>query len=119
MAQMVIKDKGSNYSEDTSFDDELSDWQRDSMNYAKQLAASRNPIDKRFIDLYVCRKMEEEGVSLGFQNNGYINREQKLSLEPIEMVRQMAAKNSIIIPRANSPSKLRSTPLSPISSEQT
>ena len=65
MAQMVIKDEGTN-TEETSFDDELSDWQRDSVNYAKQLAASTNPTDKRFIDLYLCRKMAAEGVSLGF-----------------------------------------------------
>ena len=62
---MTLKNEGTN-TEETSFDDELSDWQRDSMNYAKQLAASTNPTDKRFIDLYLCRKMGAEGVSLGF-----------------------------------------------------
>ena len=116
MAQMVLKDEGTN-SEETSEDDELSDWQRDSMNYAKQLAASCDPTDKRFVDLYVCRKMAEGGVQLGFQNNEYINREQKLSIEPIEMVRRISEKKPFHIPRPKQRAKSPATSL-PFLAEQ-
>ena len=78
MAQMIIREDDSQ-SSNTSPDDELSDWQRDTMAYAKQMANSQDPIDKRFINLYLVRKADQKNIHFGLQNDILLshNRAQK------------------------------------------
>ena len=80
--------------DETSCDDELSDWQRDNMDYAKQIAASRDQVDKRFIDLYLCRKVAQKGARMGFKSDLFINRKQSLSMGPIDMVHRLEKRRS-------------------------
>lgn len=54
MSQLIIRE--STDFEKTSDDDELSDWQKDEMNYAQSMANSKDKVDKRLIDLYLIRK---------------------------------------------------------------
>ena len=55
MSQMIIREDDTQTS-GTSSEGELSDWQRDNMNYADKMATSKDPIDRRFINLYIYRK---------------------------------------------------------------
>ena len=57
MSQMVIRES-SNF-EETSSDDELSDWGGDNMMYAYSMLMSRNKVDNRLIDLYRIRKASQ------------------------------------------------------------
>ena len=66
MSQMVIHES-SNF-EDTSSDNQLSDWGADNMHYADQMIQSRNKVDNRLIDLYKIRKASQQGLHLGFKN---------------------------------------------------
>ena len=63
MSQLVIRE--SSNLDETSDDSELSDWQRDNMDYAKALAESRNKVDERLINLYRIRKANQNGHMLG------------------------------------------------------
>ena len=54
MSQLVIRE--SSNMEETSQDEELSDWQRDNMAYALQMASSADKIDERFINLYRIKR---------------------------------------------------------------
>ena len=54
ISQLVIRE--SSDLDETSSDRELSDWQRDEMDYAKRMAQSSNIIDKRLIGIYRLRK---------------------------------------------------------------
>lgn len=54
LAQLVIRE--SSNMEETSSDAELSDWQRDSMDYVKLMTQSTNKVDSRLIELYRIRK---------------------------------------------------------------
>ena len=68
MAQMIIREDDSQ-SENTSSDAELSDWQRDNMAYAAQMANSVDPVDKRFVNLYLLRKADQKDIRFGFAND--------------------------------------------------
>ena len=54
MSQMIIRES-SNF-EETSSDDQLSDWENDNMSYAKQMAFSNNKVDARLMNLYMISK---------------------------------------------------------------
>ena len=66
MSQMVIRE--SSNLEETSSDNELSDWQRDNMAYAKRMAQSSNTVDQRLLNFYRIRKAHQKGIHLGFDN---------------------------------------------------
>ena len=65
MSQLVIRE--SSNLDETSEDAELSDWQRDNMDYAKAMTESQNLVDQRLISLYKIRKAHQTGKSLGFE----------------------------------------------------
>ena len=52
--------------EETSEECDLSDWQKEGMNYTKRMLKSSNPVDQRLIKLYKVRIAEENGIHLGF-----------------------------------------------------
>ena len=54
MSQMVIRE--SSNLEETSTDNELSDWQRDNMEYVKKMTESNNKVDLKLLNLYRIRK---------------------------------------------------------------
>ena len=54
--------------DETSSDDELSDWQQDDMVYIKRMIKSPNETSKRLLNLYKVRQAHNAGVNLGFQN---------------------------------------------------
>ena len=51
---MIIRE--SSNLEETSSDDDLSDWQRDKMDLAEIMVKSDNRVDQRLIDIYRIRK---------------------------------------------------------------
>ena len=53
MSQMVIRES-SNF-EDTSDDEELSDWGKDDLHYANQLIKSKDKVDKRLVDIHMLK----------------------------------------------------------------
>jgi hypothetical protein len=53
MSQLVIRE--SDNFDETSSDDELSDWQRDDMIYVKRMMQSSNKVDARLLNLYKVR----------------------------------------------------------------
>ena len=57
MSQLIIRES-SNF-EETSCDSELSDWQRDNMQYARSMTHSTDKVDKRLISLYMMSKAHE------------------------------------------------------------
>ena len=57
MSQLIIRES-SNF-EETSYDSELSDWQRDNMHYARVMTHSTDKVDKRLISLYMMSKAHE------------------------------------------------------------
>ena len=59
MSQLVIRE--SSNLDETSEDAELSDWQRDNMDYAKAMTESQNLVDQRLISLYKTRKAHQMG----------------------------------------------------------
>ena len=73
MSQLVIRE--SSNLEETSSDADLSDWNRDNMDYAKRMALSSNQTDQKFISLYRIRKAHEAGIYLGFTNPGSADAE--------------------------------------------
>lgn len=64
MSQMVIRE--SSNLEETSSDNDLSDWQRDNMDYVKKMTDSNNKVDKKLLNLYRIRKAHQLGIHLGF-----------------------------------------------------
>ena len=64
MSQMVIRDS-SNLDESSS-DDELSDWQRDDMIYVKRMMQSHNKVDARLLKLFKVRQAKKLNIHLGF-----------------------------------------------------
>ena len=54
MSPMIIRE--SSNLEDTSSDNELSDWQRDDMIYVKRMMQSSNQVDARLIKLFKVRQ---------------------------------------------------------------
>ena len=54
MSQMTIQE--SHFEDETSEDEELSDWQKDNMDYAGKMMASTNKVDQRLINLYIFKK---------------------------------------------------------------
>ena len=71
LSQLIIRE--SSNLEETSSDQELSDWQRDNMTYAERMTKSDNKVDNRLINLYRIRKAHQTGIRLGF-NNPYFDR---------------------------------------------
>ena len=63
MSQLIIRES-SNF-EETSCDSELSDWQRDNMQYARSMTHSTDKVDKRLISLYMMSKAHEQGHTFG------------------------------------------------------
>ena len=59
MSQLNIRES-SNF-EETSADSELSDWQKDNMDYAEKMTASTKLVDKRLINLYIMMKARQMG----------------------------------------------------------
>ena len=68
MSQMIVRGDDSQ-PDFTSSDNELSDWQRDNMNYAEKMARSKNRVDKRFINLYIYRKANQNKIHFGLNND--------------------------------------------------
>ena len=66
MSQMVIRE--SDNLDETSSDNELSDWQRDDMVYVKRMMKSPNETSKRLLNLYKVRQAHNAGINLGFVN---------------------------------------------------
>ena len=66
MSQMVIRE--SSNLDETSSDAELSDWQKDNMQYVKKMAQSSSKVDNKLINLYRIRKAHSMGIHLGFNN---------------------------------------------------
>ncbi len=66
MSQMVIRDS-SNLDESSS-DDELSDWQRDDMIYVKRMMQSSNKVDARLLRLFKVRQADKFNIHLGFNS---------------------------------------------------
>ena len=64
MSQMVIRE--SSNLDETSSDSELSDWQRDNMEYAKNMTMRVDKVDGRLINIYRIRKAHQMGIHLGF-----------------------------------------------------
>ena len=67
MSQMVLRES-SNF-EETSDDEELSDWGLDDLRFANKLAKSKETVDKRLVDIYMLKKAHEKGVVFGFEND--------------------------------------------------
>ena len=64
--------------EETSQDEELSDWQRDNMAYAKQMASSIDKVDERFINLYRIKRAHQMGLHIGLKDLNISRRNLKL-----------------------------------------
>lgn len=64
MSQMVIRE--SSNLDQTSSDDELSDWQRDDLIYVKRMMRSSNKVDERLLKLYKVRMANRYNIHLGF-----------------------------------------------------
>lgn len=64
MSQLVIRE--SDNLDETSSDNELSDWQHDDMGYVKRMISSTNQTDKRLLNLYKVKQASNAGVNLGF-----------------------------------------------------
>ena len=78
MSQMLIRES-SNF-EETSEDEELSDWGMDDQKYAEKLAKSEEKVDQRLIDLYMIRRAHQIGSHFGFDNQSLLSmRAQSLS----------------------------------------
>ena len=52
--------------EETSDDEDLSDWEREDTRHMQDMFISTNKVDKRFIDLFKVRKARQLGVKIGF-----------------------------------------------------
>ena len=64
MSQMLIRE--SSCFEETSDDDELSDWGMDDHKYIAKLANSKEKVDQRLIDLYMIKRAHQKGLHFGF-----------------------------------------------------
>ena len=73
--------------EETSSDQELSDWQRDNMNYAERMTKSDDKIDNRLINLYRIRKAHQTGIRLGFNNPYNKKSKQRLQLNFAKIIK--------------------------------
>ena len=63
---MIIRE--SSNLEETSSDQDLSDWGRDDMKFAERMTKSTNKVDNRLINLYRIRKAHEKGLQYAFNN---------------------------------------------------
>ena len=59
--------------DETSSDEELSDWQLDDMTYVQRMMDSKNPSDQRLLKLYQVKQANHEGIDIGFKNRDKIN----------------------------------------------
>ena len=64
MSQMVIRE--SSMSDASLSDEELSDWQADKMDYARRMVYSDRRADRRFINMYLVRLAQQQGIKFGF-----------------------------------------------------
>ena len=64
MSQLILRE--SSNLDETSSDDELSDWQRDDMSYVKRMMQSSNKTDQRLIKLYKVQRANKNGIHIGF-----------------------------------------------------
>ena len=65
-SQPIIRE--SSNLEETSSDNELSDWQRDDMDNVGRMTRSSDKVDKRLVEIYRIRKAQELGLHMGFKN---------------------------------------------------
>ena len=95
MSQLVIRES-SNF-EETSGDEELSDWQRDDMVYAKRMKQSSNRIDQRLINIYKIRRAQQLDIHLGFDKKV----ESVISCSPRRpKYSQLMIDDSLLVPRS-------------------
>ena len=66
---MVIDESRCKSDLTTSEDNEFSDWQKDDMNLASKMASSTNPVDKRFLQMYMLSKACDSNTRFGYQND--------------------------------------------------
>ena len=64
MSHLVIR-QSSCLEETNTGDDDLSDWQKDNMDYAKLMIKSSDKVENRLNNLYKVRKAHQMGYSLG------------------------------------------------------
>lgn len=70
MSQLVIRE--SSNLDETSSNNDLSDWQRDDMIYVKRMMKSTNKTDQRLLKLYKVRKAHQSGIHIGFSEQAHI-----------------------------------------------
>ena len=58
--------------DETSSDEELSDWQHDDMTYVQRMMDSKNPSDQRLLKLYQVKQANHAGIDIGFKNQDQI-----------------------------------------------
>ena len=75
--------------EETTESGELSDWQKDNMFCAEQLTASKKPVDKRLINLYMMMKARSLGHQFSFDNDILTNRKSKKVLKKLREARKI------------------------------
>ena len=51
------------------------------MNYADKMATSKDPIDRRFINLYIYRKATQKNIRFGLDNDILLNRQRRRVIE--------------------------------------
>ena len=81
MSQLIIRE--SSNMDETSSNDELSDWRRDDMIYVKRMMKSSNKTDQRLIKLYKVQRANKDGLHIGFSDQ-------------IENLNKMKVKRSVI-----------------------
>ena len=86
--------------EETSSDAELSDWQKDTMDYAKRMVQSPNKVDQRFMSLYKIRRAEMFGIHIGFN--------EKAAQKQVKLRRYFTTliKDDLIIPLTKKENKI-------------
>ena len=72
MSQLIIRE--STDFDESSADSELSDWQKDNMDYVRRMASSRDLVDKRLTNIYMIRKAHQNKTHFGFENDLLVNR---------------------------------------------
>ena len=68
MSQLVIDEERCLSDETTSDDDDLDEYQKDCTQFAERMASSKNPVDKRFLRLYMLSKARDQNMHFGYNN---------------------------------------------------
>jgi len=92
MSQLILRE--SSNMDETSSDDELSDWQRDDMIYVKRMMQSSNKTDQRLIKLYKVQKANKDGIHLGFSKQIENHTKRKVR----RFISSMLIQEDLIIP---------------------